>query len=157
MCRSEARRAHYAANREQVKAKSAQWYAENRERAIEYRRDWYQGNREESLERRAWRYRENLEDERATQRKHRTELRRQVFAHYGTACACCGSTENLSIDHVDGNGGDHREAMWGRRNGGGAQFWRWIVKQGFPPGYQTLCMPCNQSKNDGQHCRLTHR
>lgn len=92
----------------------------------------------------------------AIKRRENAELRAKVFRHYGTTCACCGTTENLSIDHVNGNGGDHREELFGRRYGGGHELYRWLVKNGFPAGFQTLCLPCNQSKSKGERCRLKH-
>lgn len=84
--------------------------------------------------------------------------REAVFAHYGTSCACCGDTENLTIDHVNGGGNAHRRELSGRdaAGGGGVLFYRWLVKQGFPAGYQTMCRRCNRSKSDGEHCILRH-
>jgi len=34
---------------------------------------------------------------------------------------------------------------------------RWLVKNGFPEGFQTLCRPCNVSKKRGTRCRLKHQ
>jgi len=79
-----------------------------------------------------------------------------VFDHYGHACACCGTAERLDIDHINGGGSAHRTALFGRANNGGADFYRWLVAQGFPPGYQVLCRPCNASKANGVTCRLDH-
>jgi hypothetical protein len=87
--------------------------------------------------------------------RHREKLRDQVFDHYGRACACCGATENLQIDHVDGGGTAHRITLFGYR-GETYMFYRWLIRQGFPPGYQTLCGPCNSSKHAGLACRLDH-
>jgi hypothetical protein len=90
--------------------------------------------------------------------KRRARHRQQVFGHYGTVCACCGSAERLTIDHVDGDGREHREELFG--HGGrlaGWRFYAWLVSNGFPEGFQTLCMPCNVSKGKGERCRLDHR
>ena len=35
-------------------------------------------------------------------------------------------------------------------------FYGWLIANGFPPGYQTLCRPCNASKADSPACRLDH-
>jgi hypothetical protein len=77
-----------------------------------------------------------------------------LFGHYGTVCACpgCGATEDLTIDHVNGGGRAHRKRL--RRYGSG--FWRWLIAEGFPDGYQTLCAPCNVSKAGGPACRIDH-
>jgi hypothetical protein len=77
----------------------------------------------------------------------------QVIAHYGAACACCGTTERLTIDHVNGGGTAQLRDQF---NYSAVRFYRWLVSQGFPPGFQTLCQPCNSSKNDGPACRLDH-
>jgi hypothetical protein len=82
--------------------------------------------------------------------------RAAVFDHYGWACACCGATENLTIDHVNGGGRAHRLTLFGNAEQGGTHFWRWLADQGFPEGFQTLCMPCNSSKRDTARCRLEH-
>jgi hypothetical protein len=82
--------------------------------------------------------------------------REQVFDHYGRVCACCGATEDLNIDHLGGGGAKHRKALFGSPNAAGDQFYRWLVREGFPPGFAVLCGPCNQSKGDGWWCRLDH-
>ena len=100
-------------------------------------------------------YRTDHPEKRLAQgRRHRDRLRDQVFDHYGRACACCGTTEDLTADHVDGNGRAHRIELFGRANAAGKDFWRWLVSQGFPPGFQTLCRPCNRSKGTGLRCKL---
>ena len=81
-------------------------------------------------------------------------LRAQVFAHYGTECACCGTTEDLSIDHVNGNGREHREELFGNPRGNRDGTYRWLIKMGFPGGFQVLCRPCNSSKGRGEYCRM---
>jgi hypothetical protein len=57
--------------------------------------------------------------------------------HYGHKCSIpeCGSVEKLCIDHVGGNDG--------KSPVGGMPFWRWLIKNNFPPGFRTLCMRCN--------------
>jgi hypothetical protein len=90
-------------------------------------------------------------------RGYRDALREKVFGHYGRACSCCGATEDLTIDHVNGDGGQHRLELFGSSLApAGTRFYRWLVKQGLPPGYQTLCRRCNISKQRGARCRLDH-
>jgi hypothetical protein len=94
-------------------------------------------------------------DHRATARSHRRRQARAadkhlVFAHYGTSCACCGTTEDLTIDHVNGDGRAHREEI----GGAGHALYAWLVKNDFPTGFQVLCMLCNASKHKGDHCRI---
>src|ERR1022692_1519522 len=70
----------------------------------------------------------------------RSDKRAAVFDHYGWSCACCGATENLTIDHINGDGMEHR-ATSGIRSG--TDTYRWLVANGFPDGFQALCLPCN--------------
>jgi len=108
------------------------------------------------------RYREThpeyVERERQWKRERDRKKREAVFDHYGRVCACpgCGATSNLSIDHLNGDGADHRIEIWGSQRGGGSTMHWWLVAQGFPDGYQVLCMRCNQRRGRGAACRLQH-
>ena len=73
-----------------------------------------------------------------------------ALSHYGRACACCGSKDNLCIDHVNGGGEKHRQELG--LVGGGPRFWSWLIEQDFPPGYQVLCKSCNSSKSNRAAC-----
>jgi hypothetical protein len=95
----------------------------------------------------------NPEATREHGRRWRESYRTQVYDHYGRVCACCGATERLTIDHVNGDGRQHREEIG---KGSGAVY-RWLIANGFPPGFQVLCLSCNNSKWTGDHCRLPHR
>ena len=78
-----------------------------------------------------------------------------VFNHYGWQCACLGCNDpDLTIDHIDGNGQRHREELYGDPRRGSTAFYRWLIANGFPDGYQTLCRGCNSSKRARTHCRL---
>lgn len=99
---------------------------------------------------------EYMERERERQRERNRKKRDAVFDHYGRICICCGTTENLTIDHLNGDGSDHRIEIWGSPKGGGSSMYHWLVAQGFPDGYQVLCMRCNQSKGRAAACRLPH-
>lgn len=93
---------------------------------------------------------------REQQRVRRAERKAAVFAHYGKECACCGTTEKLSIDHINGGGSEHRKSLFNSADLSGAHFYTWLVKNNFPEGYQTLCVPCNSSKSHFGACRLDH-
>jgi hypothetical protein len=93
----------------------------------------------------------------AVARARRDALKEKIFGHYGRACSCCGATEDLTLDHVNGDGAQHRLELYGNPQGsGGTRFYRWLIKQGLPPGYQTLCRRCNISKAKGEFCRIDH-
>jgi hypothetical protein len=52
---------------------------------------------------------------------------------------CCGEShyEFLTIDHVNGDGADHR------RETNNEDIYRWLERNNFPPGFRVLCMNCN--------------
>lgn len=62
-------------------------------------------------------------------------------------CRWCGQgdIDVLVIDHIEDNGAEHR-----RENGGrcfsGDRFYRWIIRNDYPPGFQVLCANCNLKK-----------
>ena len=64
-------------------------------------------------------------------------------AYGGRVCAGCGfdDAEVLEIDHVDGNGAAHRREL---NCSAGHQFYQWLKKQNFPPGFRVLCPTCNK-------------
>lgn len=71
-------------------------------------------------------------------------LKSQVLGFYGEFCACCGETYRavLSIDHINEDGAAHRREI-------GRNLYRWLVNNGFPSGFQTLCRNCNWAKAYG--------
>ena len=143
--------------RECIKASDRQYYWANRQSYLERQRARQAANREVlRAAGRRWRQ-ANREHAVSHLRNYRAEVRALVFGHYGMACACCGTTESLTIDHINGDGEQHRLELFGESQGrGGSQFYAWLVRQGFPPGYQTLCRPCNASKDKGRCCRIDH-
>lgn len=74
----------------------------------------------------------------------------QVFSHYcggDVRCQCpgCDVTEFgfLTVDHIENNGRTHRKE---KGVGSGGNFYRWLKRNNFPPGYQILCMNCNSGR-----------
>lgn len=78
----------------------------------------------------------------------------KVLEYYGTCCACCGFTEDLTIDHINGDGYEHRKELFGDGRTGTARFYRWLISNNFPPGFQTLCRSCNSSKYRDGACKM---
>jgi hypothetical protein len=69
-----------------------------------------------------------------------------IFNHYGGfKCACCGETNPLflSMDHINGGGTKHRREGKLRNSN---LFYRWLMKNNYPEGFQVLCMNCNWGK-----------
>jgi hypothetical protein len=81
-------------------------------------------------------------------RSQAERLRRQrdrdaAFGHYGRVCARCGSARQLQIDHINDDGAAHRAS-----DPAASTLYRWLRLHGYPPGFQTLCAPCNRAKSD---------
>lgn len=108
-------------------------------------------------------YLKNCEKRRAFQREYRKKnkekireaarkVRVEVLCYYGGSppkCACCGEThmEFLAIDHVKGNGNEHRKKV-----GSGYVFCYWLRAHGFPKGFRVLCHNCNLARGFYGYC-----
>ena len=70
----------------------------------------------------------------------RPELKKLVYDHYGNKCACCDEKQILflSVDHVNNDGYKKRLK--------GYDFYRSIIRDGYPDTYQLLCRNCNWGK-----------
>jgi hypothetical protein len=140
----EERRRQREANPEKEAERGRRYREANREKIREKNRRYREANREKRREQERSRV-----VNRDRERQRRAELRAAIFAHYGEVCACCGTTDRLSIDHVNGLDG-------GPGTTDGYRLYCWLRRTGFPDGYQTLCRPCNASKQTGDRCRLRH-
>jgi len=75
----------------------------------------------------------------------------EAFKQYGgPMCACCGEDEFtfLSLDHIEGGGNTERAKFFGNRYQGGHHIYRRLRSEGYPTGYQVLCMNCQVSRRD---------
>lgn len=95
---------------------------------IDKRNNWYQGS--------------------STQIKdkiRRDDNRDAVIKHYGGKCIECGESKLtcLAIDHIKGGGNTHRRKI-GKYGSG---FFKWLIDNNFPDGFQILCHNCNVSKH----------
>lgn len=81
----------------------------------------------------------------------RNEKRVAVLSHYGVdgepVCRRCGFSDvrALAVDHINNDGAAHRKKI-------GNQVYLWLLRNGFPEGFQTLCFNCNTIK---EYERLT--
>jgi hypothetical protein len=141
--------------RERARDADRRYREKDPERARERTRRWRAANLEKSramTRQSVSRWREaNPGKVREVRQQHLGRLKAAVFDHYGRACACCGAMDRLTVDHVNGDGAEHRAEI-----GGGWAIYRWLINNGFPDGFQILCRPCNVSKKRGTHCRLSH-
>lgn len=85
--------------------------------------------------------RANYERHLEINRKSYANQRDEVFAHYGNKCACCSIVERafLSIDHIENDGAEHRKMA-------GRNVYSWLIRNGYPDGFQLLCMNCNMGR-----------
>ena len=122
---------------------------EQRERSRKY----YQENRDKVLERVKLHYHDNKERIKGWHRNY-AELgyraqwylkkKLEILSHYSNGtlkCASCGFDDirALSIDHINGGGAPHRRMT-------GNDIYGWLKRNGFPEGYQVLCMNCQLIK-----------
>lgn len=96
------------------------------------------------LTQQAARYNErHRQDRRDRARVADAARRAKVLQHYGGCCACCSETEEtfLTLDHIENDG-----ALRRKEQGSGSQLYKWIVRNGYPEGFQVLCWNCNWGK-----------
>lgn len=114
---------------ERVKQQRARYRENNKDRIRASYRKWVEKNRNQIKE---------------NHKRWREKIRHQVIEHYSNGkmvCACCGENqyEFLTIDHLDGNGRQHRNKIH-------YPLYHWLVKNNFPSGFQVLCYNCNCAK-----------
>lgn len=125
--------------------KQRRWYLENKEKARESNRRSYSKNKEKRRRHAHKMWKKNPHKHRELCNKRNLELKKEVLTHYGkkSTLMCCWKTcaitdvDMLSLDHVKNGGNKHREQT---RTQGGASTYRLLIKEGFPEGYQTLCL-----------------
>ena len=122
---------------EEKRENQRRWRAANPEKQAQYKRT--------SRERRP-------EQNREINRRGQQKRKMRVLIAYGgptPACVCCGTTyePHLSIDHINEDGAEHRRSI-----GGGGALYPWLVKHGFPPGFQVMCFNCNWAKHHHGTC-----
>lgn len=131
------------ANKERSKKSNREWQIANPDRTKAAHQRWLERNPGIAQERsRIWRE-ANLDRARAKQREISRILKDSAYAAYGGyVCSCCGETEEafLSIDHVNNDGAEHRRDVNRRK------IYKWLRDNGYPDGYQILCMNCNFGK-----------
>lgn len=122
-------------------------YWKDPEKARERKRQHHWKHREERNAYNRQYRKDNLEKEKAREKRykdtHKKELKKQTLTHYGNGkCACvkCGESRLacLSIDHIKGGGSKEFK----RTGLGGVNRYLKLRQDGYPKGYQTLCMNC---------------
>jgi hypothetical protein len=123
----------------------------------EYQRKYQRMLREKYADRlrdkRRAKYHENAEKLLQRVRDENARVKKEVFAHYGNKCACCGIDEMvfLTMDHIYGDGAAHR-GRGVKRVGSGTALYRWLRRHNYPDGFQVLCFNCNCAKRTNLFC-----
>jgi len=138
---------HYYKCNDCKKSYDKQYYSEHKEKIKQRTRSWQKQNLEKMRETQRRYYKNNREKIRKYIRDRRAKFRRMVLLHYShemMKCAKCGFDDEraLSIDHINGGGTQHRKQV---KSGG--NFNEMLVREGYPEGYQILCMNCQFIKN----------
>ena len=83
--------------------------------------------------------------------KWKLEYKKKVLEAYGDRCACCAETSPifLTVDHINNDGASHRRELSGSRKSG-TWFYKWLMNNNFPSGFQILCWNCNWAKRFGE-------
>lgn len=113
------------------------------------RRDAWASKNPEKIKAHTAKFREkHRESLRANQRRLHQELKLETIRRYGGVCQCCGISEPqfLTIDHMRGDGSEHRREIFGNNKFAGSRFYRWLKKENWPEGFQVLCFNCNVAK-----------
>ena len=89
-------------------------------------------------------------------RTKRQELKKEVIAHYGGKCSCCGHIKlgSLCLDHINNDGAAHRRTVPADK------LYKWLKANSYPTGFQVLCANCNHRKELqrlAQHVKQTLR
>lgn len=137
-------------HKEQVKQAHKKWQqsAKGKATCVRLAREWRQKHPERSKELKLKSYYRHREENLILMRKSGQEAKKEVLILYGNgkcACAICGESRLacLSIDHIHGNGYEHR-----KRVGGGSLLYRWLIRNNYPEGFQTLFMNCQFIKRE---------
>lgn len=83
----------------------------------------------------------------ASRKKNRDKAKQKVIAWFGGKCADCGSQDGLELDHVNGDGKEHRKMLFGTRKG--CDMYQYLASHNMDAGgyeLQLLCYYCHKKK-----------
>ncbi len=119
---------YYLKNIDKIKEKNMNYHRKHRSKIIKRLRKYYEDNKEEMNK---------------YHRGQTAKIKLEVLLYYSRnknkpICARCNwdDIRALSIDHIKGGGNKHFKTI----NKFGNSFYRWIISQGYPKGFQVLCM-----------------
>ena len=126
-------RANYKKNRKELISRMQEWRLKNPEKAKKLNDRWRRIRPKYQV-------------------IYQQDIRVKALKHYGKGnikCNCCGEKlmEVLNIDHINEGGKIHRKSDKSSRN-----ITAWVTKNGFPDGFQILCVNCNFAKSKYGGC-----
>lgn len=126
-----------------------QWELKHRDERIARRKERYIMNRDSELKQQYEYRRKNPDIIRDVNRRCNEKIRLDVISHYSPSMVCvkCGFSDvrALTIDCINGG---HKKLD---KAGGGSTFWRMLKRNGYPDGFQVLCMNCQFIKRRENH------
>ncbi len=136
------KREYYLAHKAEILAQVREYRLKNKDRGREWGRIADQKRKLYLIQ---WREGHRMSNRDATRRYHE-KLKIEVLTRYSKgklACVRCGFDDirALSIDHINGGG-----TAQGKITGFGHHLYRWLKRNGYPDGFQTLCMNCQALK-----------
>ena len=133
---------------EKQKEHMREYYQQHKQDMLQKRKSYHQENKERIKERTLNYISKHQELVKGHQAGYRAKwyLKKKIgiLSHYSSGlmkCAHCGFDDirALSIDHINGGGAPHRKIT-------GNDVYGWLKRNGFPEGYQVLCMNCQLIK-----------
>ena len=138
-----------AENQEEINRKNRERRALNPELDRNYKREWRLRHPNERKEYQQRYYKTNQQRIRERSQLELSCLKLEVLTHYSTQpvpiCPRCriDDIDVLCIDHIKGNGNEHRRSIGGTS---GTPFYQWLKTNNYPEEFQILCYNCNQKK-----------
>lgn len=133
--------------RECIKIRTKAWSQKSVDRIRAYRRKYHEENRDSIIQKTNDWVRQNPDKRRKNALAHYYRLQDDaIMAYGGYVCVWCGIDEPLvlTLDHVENNGAAQRRELGFK---GGARLYKWLRENGYPQGFQVLCMNCNHAKH----------
>ena len=120
----------------------------DREKYNQYRRDYYHKNKSKVRNTTEKWKKKNQIRVNIAHKKYVRKIRIEVINHYGGKCNCCGEKqfEFLCIDHIFGNGNQHRKLISSQA------LPHFIKKNNYPDEFQILCYNCNAARYIHKYC-----
>lgn len=135
---------YYIEHHDEICQKRKQYRQDNKDKINTRMKQYYHCHPEKAKTK----YQKRKDKIKESSKARYARIKLDVMMHYGNGiCTCvhCGFNDirALTIDHINGNGADHRKDNKDIR--GNHIYW-WLIKNGYPEGYQTLCMNCQLIK-----------